>query len=105
MGKHAIFVDGRIAVMKSRCPTCVFRPGNLMRLEPGQVDAMVAEATVNDSTIVCHSTLDLDRQAACKGFVERHATLPLRLGYTMGVVDEVTLDELGYGRSPHRGSG
>jgi hypothetical protein len=92
--RHAIFVDGRIAVMGTRCPTCIFRPGNLMHLDPGVVERMVADATERESTIVCHSTLDLDRQAACHGFVDRHATLPLRLGYAYDVVDEVTLDEL-----------
>jgi hypothetical protein len=93
-GTHAIFVGGRIAVMRTRCPTCIFRPGNLMHLDAGKVDDMVARATANEGTIVCHSTLGLDRQAACRGFVDGHATLPLRLGYALGVVDETTLEDL-----------
>jgi hypothetical protein len=67
--------------MARRCNTCIFWPDNRMHLAPGKVDEMVAKATANEGTIVCHSTLDLDRQAACRGFVDRHATLPIRLGY------------------------
>ena len=40
-------------------PTCMFRPGNLMRLDEGRVEGMAAEALADDGgTIVCHDTLD-----------------------------------------------
>lgn len=47
------------------------RRGNLMRLAPGRVDGMVADAVANQSVIVCHKTLDGDN-AACRGFVDLH---------------------------------
>lgn len=50
--------NGRVHVSKTQCKTCIFRPGNLMHLEPGRVESMVADATRNQGQITCHSTLD-----------------------------------------------
>lgn len=52
------------------CPTCIFRPGNLMHLNADRVKDMVDSALSADGagSIVCHATLDLDRQAICRGF-------------------------------------
>lgn len=86
-------VTGTVRVLSKRCDTCIFRPGNLMRLQEGRVEAMVAEALESDSAITCHSTLPYGsypdaEQAICRGFWARHRddTVPLRLAQALEVV-------------------
>ncbi len=72
--------DGQfIHVLSERCKTCIFRPGNLMHLPPGRVSEMCDEAQENNGAIICHSTLDKEQQAVCKGFFDRHPTIPLQV--------------------------
>ena len=99
---HKVFVDGRVRVCASMCSTCVFRPGNLMHLTPGRLAEMVAEATEAQSTIVCHATLDLPLQAACRGFFDRHATQPLQLADRLGLLHEVEPPSLAVTTIRHR---
>lgn len=59
--------DG-VRICADRCPTCIFRPGNL-HLNEGRVKDMVSQATQGDAgSIVCHATLDLRNNAICRGF-------------------------------------
>jgi hypothetical protein len=94
------FHDGHVHVLADRCPTCIFRPGNLMTLEPGRVKDMV-DACLRDpegaGNIPCHETLD-GRQAICRGFWDGYSDRLwlLRMAAVMGVVREVTLEELGH---------
>lgn len=83
---HNVFRDGKVHVMSAMCATCIFRPGNLMKLERGRVAEMVKEAKSKDSTIVCHSTLD-GPNAACRGFFDRHATQPLQVAERLGCIE------------------
>jgi hypothetical protein len=43
------------------------------------------KACSTDNVIVCHATLAGDN-AVCRGFYERHATLPLIVARAMGVI-------------------
>lgn len=70
-----VFSDGVVHVMPSKCSTCIFKPGNLMDLDPGRVKDMRGGALANDSVIPCHHTLpfhtdDRDQQAACRGYYD-----------------------------------
>lgn len=67
------------------CDTCIFRPGNLMSLEPGRVEGMVAEATANEGCIPCHDTLG-PKASVCHGFFKRHATAPLQIAERLGYI-------------------
>lgn len=79
--------------MADLCPTCIFRPGNLMKLQPGRFQGMVRDSLAADAAITCHSTLyDQTRQeAVCRGFWDRYktASLTLRLALMLGNVTEV----------------
>lgn len=88
MAEHDVYRDGRIHVRRTMCKTCVFRPGNLMRLQPGRVEGMVRDATRDESCIPCHTHLHGGREhdAVCRGFYDRHATLPLRLAAAMDLL-------------------
>jgi hypothetical protein len=84
-----VFRDGMVHVRRAMCDTCIFRPGNLMDLEPGRVEWLVKGATEAESCIPCHKTTygeDPRGEAVCRGFYEKHATVPLRLAATMGKV-------------------
>lgn len=75
-----------LRVCAHECSTCVFRPGNLMQLQPGRLAGMVRESLQADAAIVCHKTLD-GRRAVCRGFYNRHraATLMCRFGDVVGL--------------------
>lgn len=71
--------SGLPRVLNTKCPTCIFRPGNPMHLSPGRRDELVAQALARDSWIVCHATLPatgnaIGNQAICRGFWDVHAT-------------------------------
>jgi hypothetical protein len=83
--KHNAYRDGRVHVCAAMCPTCVFRPGNLMQLRAGRVRQMVDEALENGSAIICHKTLEGDN-AVCRGFFERWPTQPLQVGERLGLI-------------------
>ena len=80
--------NGRVFVCRTMRSTCVFRPGNIMRLEPGRLAGMVRAATRAESAIICHSTLD-GPNAVCRGFYDRHPTSTLQIAERLGVVTEV----------------
>lgn len=63
--------DGKVHVMSAKCDTCIFRPGNLMHLQEGRVEQMVADSIKGQGAIPCHKTLSGDR-AVCRGFFDVH---------------------------------
>lgn len=63
--------EGKVHVLDGKCDTCIFRPGNLMRLREGRVEEMVEESIADGGAIICHKTLD-DDQAVCRGFFDVH---------------------------------
>lgn len=92
-----VYRDGKVHVLTEMCPTCVFRPGNLMDLDPGRLAGMVREAVEAQSCIPCHTTLPYhpkgsNRQAVCRGFFDRHATQPLQIAERMDLIEYVDLD-------------
>jgi hypothetical protein len=91
--RHNVADEHGVRVMEGMCPTCVFRPGNKMHLQPGRVRDMVDTAKANESTIVCHATLDQKLQAACRGFFDHHATQPLQVADRLGLIVWHRLDK------------
>lgn len=86
-----VYRDGLVHVQADRCPTCIFRPGNLMHLDPGRVRGMVEECLADDAgNIPCHDTLG-GPEAICRGFWDGYADRQavLRLAVAMGIVKEV----------------
>jgi hypothetical protein len=81
MSKTRTFVDGRVHVRRTRCPTCIFRPGNRMNLDEGRVAEMVAAADAAESCIPCHHHLYDDQpvEPVCRGYFDRHSSMTLRL--------------------------
>lgn len=88
-GAHANVADVTgVRVMAERCPTCIFRPGNLMHLDPGRVKEMLDGIRENDGCIPCHDTLGDPLQAVCRGQYEAHKTQPLQIAERLGMIVE-----------------
>lgn len=83
---HNIADQEGVRVMAEKCPTCIFRPGNLMHLQPGRVREMVDEAKGKEGGIVCHATLDDKKHAVCRGFFDKHATPLLQVAERLGMI-------------------
>ena len=90
--------DGKVHVLREKCDTCIFRPGNLMRLRPGRVKSMVDECLAIDGIIPCHETLEgkPKRNAVCRGFFDLHFAdvFPLRLAVAMNRIEEDEVQRL-----------
>jgi hypothetical protein len=80
---------GVVRVMAECCSTCIFRPGNLMHLQPGRIRAMVAEVRRTEGCIPCHKTLDLREQAVCRGQFDAAKTQPLQVAERLGLIQYV----------------
>jgi hypothetical protein len=89
--KGKVYRKGKVHVLSSMCKTCIFRPGNLMHLDPGRVEEMVQGATQGNSTIVCHETLG-GLEAACHGFYKLHSTSILQVAERLGFLEWQELD-------------
>lgn len=91
-----VYRDGVVHVAVRKCATCVFRPGNLMDLEPGRVDQMRFDAVKGQGVITCHKTISGEEigPAVCRGFFDVHKADVglLEAAERMNVVKEVDVD-------------
>lgn len=76
--------DGKVHVCSTMCDTCVFRPGNLMSLNPGRLRELIEQNRKAESGLVCHGTLGTDANAICRGFYDRYPTQPLQIASRLG---------------------
>jgi hypothetical protein len=88
--------DGFVHVRAEKCSTCVFHPGNRMRLPPGRLKDLVDQNVTNQAALVCHQTLPYGPnpelgEAICRGYFDGPGadTLPMVLARAMDVVREV----------------
>lgn len=88
--RKKIYRDGKIHVCAEKCPTCIFRPGNIMRLDPGRLKGMIGLSLKRGAGIICHDTDGKD-EAMCRGFFDLHKDdVPgLRLGIALEMIQEV----------------
>lgn len=78
--------DGGVWVMKEKCATCIFHPGNLMHLQPGVVAEMKRAADERGTCITCHEVMDGPRAAVCAGYFANHRSRLLQIAERMGVL-------------------
>jgi hypothetical protein len=83
----------RVHVLSERCDTCVFRPGNLMSLNPGRMKDLVETNRERDTAFACHQTIYRDDrdQAICRGYYDAYGKeiTPLRMATAFGIIAEV----------------
>ena len=82
--------DGQVHVLTEKCQTCVFRAGNLMRLQEGRLKDLVDSNLAEDTALVCHATLYKDGvdNAVCRGYFDAYGTevTPLRMAQMMDLI-------------------
>ena len=93
MTRQPPYRDGRLHVMADRCSSCVFRPGNPMRLEEGRLADLVEANVARGAALICHQTTyeqDERGEAVCRGFADAYADdVPaLRFAEEWGLVTE-----------------
>lgn len=78
-------------VATTQCDTCIFRPGNLMHLNPGRLADMVTTVKATESYVVCHQTLDRRprQRVICRGSFDRYKTRIIQLAERMGFIEWV----------------
>lgn len=91
--KRQPYSDGKVHVMAERCSTCVFRGGNLMRLEEGRLKDLVEQNRKADTALICHKTIyeeEYVQKAVCRGYFDAYGreVTPLRMAVALGVVEE-----------------
>lgn len=59
-------------VFSDMCSTCVFRPGNLMRLHPGRLKDIVDANVATGTLLICHNTTygQAKEEIVCRGFYD-----------------------------------
>lgn len=80
-----VFRDDFVHVQRRMCDTCIFRPGNLMHLNEGRVEGMVADAG-DDGCIPCHEFMDTKTPGVCNGFYSKHRNQLLQIAQRLGRV-------------------
>lgn len=90
-----VYSAGKVHVLSEKCSTCIFRPGNLMYLNPGRVKMMVDGSIGGGGAITCHKTIheQTEQEAVCRGFFDSYADqVPgLALARDIGIIEEVDL--------------
>lgn len=61
-------------LLSDQCSTCVFRPGNPMRLRPGRLRELVRDNLAAGALLVCHQTTygQTPEEAMCRRFWDRY---------------------------------
>lgn len=87
-------------VLAEQCPTCIFRPGNLMQLRPGRLRDMIDTCERKQGFVICHELLERRgghkvagkgaTGAVCRGYYDRYDTQWLQVARRLGIVLEVT---------------
>ena len=96
MTRTNVFRDDRVHVMAIKCSTCIYRPGNLMQLNPGRKDSMEAEAVEGGGVIPCHKTLG-GGESICRGYfdTQKHNVGLLSVAERIGIITYTDEDEHG----------
>ena len=81
-----VYREGLVHVLAERCPTCIFRPGNLMNLEAGRVRDMLRECVRRETVIPCHERMDTAAPAVCRGLFDTGQVGILQVAERLGVV-------------------
>jgi hypothetical protein len=68
---------GKVRILRQRCSTCVFRPGDLMLLGPERFRDLIDRNLAAGAMLTCHQTLPYSDNpdfgpAVCAGFWARH---------------------------------
>ena len=76
MGESPAFRDGKPQAFDEKCETCIFRPGNAMRLPPGRLAEVTLQNRQAGAVLTCHKTTYGQHPeigpTACRGFLDAY---------------------------------
>lgn len=85
--------NGKVRVLRKRCETCIFRPGQRELFGPERIDEIIERNVQVGALLTCHSTLTYGPNpnfgpAACAGFWIRYRRLVLAgvIATSIGIV-------------------
>lgn len=81
------FREGMVHVRRTKCATCIFHPGNRMRLKPGRVKEMREGADANGTCITCHEDMNTPKAAVCAGYFAIHNSQLLQVAERLGRIE------------------
>ena len=84
--KRHVYRNGKLHVLAVQCPTCIFRPGNLMDLKRGRVAAMLRECIEQNTVIPCHEIMDTRTPAVCRGLFDTGRVAALQIAERLGLI-------------------
>ena len=72
MSRTNVFRDGKVHVQERKCSTCIYRPGNLMHLEPGRREQMERDSDAIEGAIPCHHHIHQGApiEPVCRGYYD-----------------------------------
>ena len=82
-GPPSVVGPNGVRLLATQCSTCIFRPANLMHLEPGRVKGMLDEVRATDTYVVCHQSLGRKLGDICKGSNDAHCGQLVRMAERM----------------------
>jgi hypothetical protein len=73
MGRRRVSDKPRL--FREKCPTCVFRPGNPMRLIEGRLADLIEQNRATGSMLICHETTygQAAVEVMCRGYWDAYA--------------------------------
>jgi hypothetical protein len=94
---ESCFKDGGLPrVLSEQCATCIYRPGNPMKLKEGRLQSLTADAVADGQGVICHDTLSYGPfpdygGAICRGFYDSYGHLNnfIRIMGRLGGFEEV----------------
>jgi hypothetical protein len=74
--------DNRPQLFTEGCPSCIFRPGNLMRLREGRLSDIVRRNQATGTALICHLTLPYGEhpeigETVCRGYYDAYPDTPV----------------------------
>lgn len=86
----------RPQLLAERCSSCVFRPGNLMKLAPGRLSDLIQHNLDAGAALICHQTLSYGDhpevgEAVCRGFYDAYGddVNAIRVMHRLGGFQEI----------------
>ena len=75
--------------LASQCATCIFKPGNLMHLNPGRLREITSSFRRGEGYMICHDTVTYGAHpgagpAVCRGMYDKYSTQFTQIGDRLG---------------------
>lgn len=91
-----VYHSNKVHVVDKKCSTCVFHPGNLMKLQPGRLKEIVDHNLGEGVGLTCHKTTfdQQEQEATCAGYYEAYGDQIqiYQVAERLGMIERVGVD-------------